>query len=415
MNILFLVKFYQPFDRGGSEWSTHDLAKLLVSKGHSVTIITPNYGHKSQQVIEKINVERIPFPIKLKDNKGKISPFWTNNTLWYLYSFIYTLYFCKKNNVDIIHIHSNEFIPAAVITSFIKKIRTVVTFRDYQVLCPLGFCLWYKKRTCNLRTYFTKDFTFLWNNYVEKRNILVFLFLFIAVFRAKIMQTIMKSLSRRVNLKIAVSKKVRDIFMENGVGNIEVIHNPILVRGNYKTSNKTILYVGKFSPGKGVDKLVEIIPNILKRLKNVRIILIGSGILEAEVKNKLREYARNKTVQITGQLAHKKVLEHIKQAGLVVVPSIWQEPLPRSVIEALLSATPVAATNVGGISELLKDKAYGSLTGTKQEDIENGIVWAFKKRSKMKSNLIKDLKTLRKNFSEDVVNAYIKTYKNKFR
>ena len=183
MNILFLVKFYQPFDRGGSEWSTHDLAKLLTSRGNSVTILTPNYGYKSQEIIEKINVKRIPFPIKLKNPKGEIAPFWTNNMLWYLYSFIYCIYFCKKNKVDIIHIHSNEFIPAAVITSFITKIRTVVTFRDYQALCPLGFCLWDKKRACNLRAYFNEDFIFFWNNYVKSKNILVFFLLLLAALR----------------------------------------------------------------------------------------------------------------------------------------------------------------------------------------------------------------------------------------
>jgi len=412
MNILFLVKFYQPFDRGGSEWSTHDLAKLLTSRGYSVTILTPNYGYKRQQVIEKINIKRIPFPIKLKNPKGKIAPFWTNNTLWYLYSFIYCLYFCKKNKVDIIHIHSNEFIPAAVLTSFITKIRTVVTFRDYQALCPLGFCLWDKKRACNLQAYFTKDFIFFWNNYVKNKNIVIFPLLLLAVIRAKIMQTIVKFLSKHVNLKIAVSKKVRDIFMENDIGNVEVIHNPILVSGSYKNSESTIVYVGKFSPGKGVNKLIEIIPNLLKRLKNVRIILIGSGQLEKEVKNSMKDYIKNKRVFITGQLAHEQVLKHVKQAGLVVVPSIWQEPLPRSVNEALLSATPVVATNVGGINEVLKDGVYGSLTGTKSKKIEDGIVSVFKKRSKIKSNLLKDIKVLRKNFSQDVVNAYIGAYKN---
>jgi len=239
--------------------------------------------------------------------------------------------------------------------------------------------------------------------------------LLLAALRSKIMQTIIKFLSKYIDVKIAVSKKVRDIFMENEIENVEVIHNPVLVSSNHKNSKSTIVYVGKFSPGKGVNLLIKIIPNLLKRLKKVQIILIGSGQLEKEVKNSMKDYVKNKRVFITGQLTHGQVLEHMNQAGLVVVPSIWQEPLPRSVIEALLSTTPVAATNVGGISELLKDGVYGSLTGTKPEDIENGIIWAFKKRSKMNSNLIKDLKTLRKNFSQDVVNAYINAYKNKSR
>ncbi len=56
MKILFLAKFYQPFDRGGSEWSTRDLAYLLTGNGHSVTVVTPNFGAKSKDTIDKINL-----------------------------------------------------------------------------------------------------------------------------------------------------------------------------------------------------------------------------------------------------------------------------------------------------------------------------------------------------------------------
>ena len=61
MKILFLVKFYMPFDRGGSEWSTHDLAKLLTARGHKVTILTPNYGAKKEERLDGIAVKRFPF------------------------------------------------------------------------------------------------------------------------------------------------------------------------------------------------------------------------------------------------------------------------------------------------------------------------------------------------------------------
>ena len=138
MRILFLVKFYPPYDRGGSEWSTRDLAKLLTDEGVEVLILTPNYGQKSREKIDDISIHRIPFPIKLKNPKSKIAPFWTNNLLWFVYSSIYCVYFCIKNRIDIVHVHSNEFIPSALAAKTFLKKPTVVTFRDYQSLCSLG-------------------------------------------------------------------------------------------------------------------------------------------------------------------------------------------------------------------------------------------------------------------------------------
>src|SRR3989344_7639259 len=142
MTILFLVKFFQPFDRGGSEIRTYELARSLVKNGDRVNIITPNYGAKATEIVEGIKIFRMPFPIKLKNSKDQIAPFWTNNITWFLFSTIYCIYICLKEDAKIIHAQNNEFIPAAAITSFLLKKKSIVTFRDYQSICPLGFCLW---------------------------------------------------------------------------------------------------------------------------------------------------------------------------------------------------------------------------------------------------------------------------------
>lgn len=412
MKILFLVKFYQPFDRGGSEWSTHDLAKLLVDKGHLVTIVTPNYGAQTHEVIGKIKIHRLPFPIKLKNPKSKIAPFWTNNILWFFYSFIFVLYFSIRNRIEVIHIHSNEFIPGATLAGMITKTPTVVTFRDYQAICPLGFCLWHRNKACNIKTYVSDDFNFFYQNYVNRKSRLVYLLLLVASIRAKAMQAVIKYFSKRINLKVAVSKKVQKIFTENGLADLEVIHNPILVNGQKNDSSNTILYVGKFSKGKGIDLLVEAIPEVLKSLKMSHFKLIGAGNLEDEIKKKIDRYNLGKKVKLTGQLSHQETLSQIKRAGLVVVPSVWQEPLPRSAIESLLLSTPVVATNVGGIEEVIKDNTYGILTDPRSDELGKSIIKAFKNKKRLKTNILKDMDVLKKHFSKDCVNSYLKVYRS---
>ncbi|MEM4623747.1 MAG: glycosyltransferase, partial [Desulfurococcaceae archaeon] len=48
-------------------------------------------------------------------------------------------------------------------------------------------------------------------------------------------------------------------------------------------------------------------------------------------------------------------------ADLIVVPSIWQDPCPSTILEALASCKPVVAYPVGGIPEILKPLGYGFL------------------------------------------------------
>lgn len=412
MKILFLVKFFQPFDRGGSEWSTNDLAQNLVKKGHTMTIITPNYGAEDREVKNGIEIVRMPFPIKLRHPKDTIAPFWTNNLLWFIFSSLYCLRFAIKNRPHIIHIQNNEFIPAGVIASMISNIPSVITFRDYQALCNLGFCLWKSDKACHFKNYIKKDFNFFYHNYIDKKNVLKYLILMFAVLRAKFMQEIVKICVSKATLRVAVSKKVADIFKSNRININKVIHNVVNISSNPSTKLRNeIIYVGKLSKGKGVDMLSQELPSLTKILKGVVFKIIGSGHLEKDLKKIIKVNNLSSKVLFTGQLDHEKVLKEIKTASLVIIPSIWQEPLSRSLIETLLSGTPVVATNVGGSEEIVK-KEYGLLVDPNPNNLRKSIVQGFLKKDKFKQNLLKDLRILRNHFSNETTYEYEKVYQN---
>lgn len=410
MKILFLVKFYEPFDRGGSEWSTHDLAKLMVKSGHKVTILTPNYGTASHEVIEGIEIQRFPF-IKLRNPKGPIAPFWTNNLIWFIYTTFLCIFHSFKKDIDIIHAHSNEFIPAAALASDVLKKPSVVTFRDYQSLCSLGFCLWKKNRACNLIEFITSDFPFFYQNYVSGKNPFIYLVLLTAAIRARLMQKIIYFFAQKIDYKIAVSQRVAQIFKTNGVKEIVKIHNPVII--NTKISEKStneIIYIGKFSKGKGIDMLFEKIKSILDENPKSYFKIIGSGHLEKSLKNKVIKLHLAKKVIFCGQISHNQVLSEVKKAGIVVVPSIWPEPLPRSAVETLLSGTPVIATDVGGLKEVVRNNLYGILCKPKPSDLQQAITKGFRIKNTLKKNIVKDLAKLRKHFTEDVSRSYEKIY-----
>lgn len=410
MNILYLVKFYEPFDRGGSEWSTHDLAKLLIGKGHKVTVLTPNYGRESGEILDGIVVRRFPFFKKLKNPKGEITPWWTNNIIWFVYTSIICTVYTIREKFDVIHVHSNEFLPAAVVAGALTKKPTVATFRDYQVICNFGFCLWHKKKSCNLKEYLTGDFKFFYENYVQDKNPLKFSGLYFAAIRSWLVTKILFYFAVQIKHKIAVSKQLSTIFKANGIKNMQTIHNPVIVHTSLKKRRNEITYIGKFSKGKGVDLLVEAIPQIIKKFKNLKFKFVGSGVLDKYLREKTRKYNLQDKVIFTGRVDHQQAIKFAAESSLVVVPSIWPEPLPRSVIETILGGTPVVATKVGGVEEIVKNDIYGMLAQPNRESLKDAIVKALAKRDTYRRNIKNDLKTLKDHFSAESLQKYLEIY-----
>lgn len=411
MKILFLVKFYQPFDRGGSEWSTHDLAMLLSQKKHDVTIVTPNYGSRSRQTIGRVNIIRMPFPKKISDPKQTITPWWTNNIFWIIISCFFCLKYTLKEKIDVIHVHSNEFLPAAVITSTILRKPTVATFRDYQAICSLGFCLWNKNKRCSFKEFINSDLAFFLENYVSSKNQITRFILTIAAIRSRIYQKIIFYFAQRINYKVAVSEKVLEIFEANGIKGLRVINNPVLVK-NSKQRKKlnNIIYIGKLSKGKGVDLLVDSLPYVFTKLPKVKLQIIGSGHLEDLLKEKSKTSYIDNKIRFKGQMSHNSVLEKIGESSLVIVPSIWPEPLPRTILESILLKTPVVATNVGGNKEIIKNNIYGLICKPQKQELAETIVQAYNQKEKFIKNITKDVKMLRKRFSSDVLRSYYLIY-----
>ncbi len=411
MKFLFLVKYFEPFDRGGSEWSTENLARLLAQKGHKIKIITPNYGYEKKYSLRSgYEIHRMPFPIKSKDTKSTIAPYWTNNIVWFFYTTLYVLIIAIKGNYEVIHIQNNEFIPAGVTTAAILRKKSVITFRDYQILCPLSFCFWRGKRSCDLTT-FGQDINFFIQNYTEN-NITTKIVVNISAYRAYIIAKLLKYIASTANVKVAVSKSVAEVFTKNGIKDVKVLDNVVLINKKNLSGKKqeTVVYVGKLSPGKGVDVFMYCLKPVISKLKNAKVLFIGSGLL----KNQLEAYITNNQlearVQILGQRPHNATLAIVRSSKLVVVPSTWPEPLPRSVIETLLLGIPVVATNTGGIPEVLSAK-YGRLTPVKNSVMMSStIISVFQKSGQYSKNIKADMAKLQKRFSKNAVENYEKIY-----
>jgi glycosyltransferase involved in cell wall biosynthesis len=100
---------------------------------------------------------------------------------------------------------------------------------------------------------------------------------------------------------------------------------------------------------KGVDFLIE-----LARSIDATFEIVGDG----PESQRLRAGAPDNVV-FRGRLDHDEVLERIKSAALVVVPSRWFEGFPMTVLEAFSAGTPVIASRIGSLAEVVEDGVSG--------------------------------------------------------
>jgi glycosyltransferase involved in cell wall biosynthesis len=159
----------------------------------------------------------------------------------------------------------------------------------------------------------------------------------------------------------AVSQALRGACVEVGVPaeRVQVISNSIDTAAyappapvDWATRAPAILYVGSLIPRKGVDTLVAAMPALLAALPGVRLAIIGDGPEEAALRRQAEALSLAGQVDFLGFQPQAVVRAWMQRARLFVLPS-REEGQGVVLLEALASGTPVVASRVGGIPEVL--------------------------------------------------------------
>jgi glycosyltransferase involved in cell wall biosynthesis len=118
-----------------------------------------------------------------------------------------------------------------------------------------------------------------------------------------------------------------------------------------------VLYAGRIGREKGVDVLVRAWAEMAATEPGGHLVVVGSPSLGADPADSARYQAELRELAtglaVTWVPAQRDVLALIQAADVAVAPSLWPEPLSRSVMEPLACGVPVVATNVGGNPEIL--------------------------------------------------------------
>jgi glycosyltransferase involved in cell wall biosynthesis len=132
---------------------------------------------------------------------------------------------------------------------------------------------------------------------------------------------------------------------------------------------KIILYSGRLLAMKGIDDLVEAIPKVTRKVGNHDVLFVFAGPGDSSnYKKKLDKLGVKSDYLFTGSLPRNKLLNIIKKAELAVLPS-YNENCPYAILESMSCGTPVVASNVGGIPEIITNEVDGLLVEPGQPEM----------------------------------------------
>ena len=202
------------------------------------------------------------------------------------------------------------------------------------------------------------------------------------------------------------------------IGSLYVDEQFFYCKKNLKERNNKIGFFGTLSESKGVDKLCEALIRIRDYLeeKDVEVVIGGDGPLYNYIKEMIDKNDLHDRINVVGWVQHEKIPDYLNEIKLLILPSI-SEGLPNIILEAMACRTPVLATPVGAIPDIIKDGKTGFilekntpeyiskniirvLECPKLEEITNNAYRLFKRRFTYDAALNRYIRIFRKLLQE---------------
>ena len=327
MKIAIINTLYAPNKVGGAEKSVQTLAENFSDLGNEVIVIClgkEDANYKLNGVIihaVKIKNDFWPFEINNKNSFHKL--------IWHLKD--------ASNNKynDFLHHLFLDYKPDVLLTNNISgfstkvwriasnlNIKIVHTLRDYYLQCPKSTKFKNGLNCTNL----CNDCNFL--SIPKKKD------------------------SSKVNYLIGISNYILSDHIDKGY--FKGVQNEVIFNG-FETQKKSINsrevtnvfgFIGQVNKTKGIELILESFSNLSESSWK----LLIAGTVDEKYLKHLNKINNSIQIEYLGYVDSSKFFEMI---DVLIVPSLWNEPFGRVVIESILHSKPVIASNVGGIPELL--------------------------------------------------------------
>ncbi len=180
---------------------------------------------------------------------------------------------------------------------------------------------------------------------------------------------------------LAISPAVVDIYATHNIDREKMFIIPPVIdyeylnklRNNYvpetdSTKQYDILFIGRLTPEKGVDILIDAISRLESQL---RLLIIGDGPHRKGLERLSEKVNVSDRVIFHGWLPYEKVIDLYLSSQLFVHPARWPEPFGRTVVDAMALRVPIIAADSGGPPWILQDTGLTFQPGNTEQLAKN--------------------------------------------
>ncbi|MCB9802592.1 glycosyltransferase family 4 protein [Candidatus Nomurabacteria bacterium] len=368
MKIGIISNLYPPFIRGGAEVIAALEAEGLKEAWQHVFVISSRPfkgGHAfrtSKDANENLEIYRF-FPLNfyyyLNDFKfpALIRLFWHLFDIFNIFSYFKIKKILLAEKPDLVITH-NLMGLGFLIPYLLRrlKIRHFHTLHDVQLSVPSGLILKGQENSWQIR-----------------------------FFKILGYPKLMRRLFASPELVISPSKFLLNYYQEQGFftkSKKVVIPNPIKNTINLpkKASyNLELLFLGQIHKAKGILDLIEVFKTIDFPALNLQVVGVGADLEEAK-----RLAKDDQRIKFHGWMSHQEMLPIIQKADILVVPSLCYENSPTVIYEMLALGTPILASEIGGVAELISEGKNGwTYPAGDQEILKKKIINLYQQREKI--------------------------------
>ena len=343
MKILMVNKFLYP--NGGSETYMMNLGAYYTSLGHEVQY----FGMEDERNIIGNNVKSYVSNIAFHVRGDRIKK------LTYPFRIIYSQEARRKIRAvihdfhpDIAHMHNINFqITPSIIYELRKyKIPVIQTVHDYQMICP-NHMLYQVVNGSPCEKCVSGSYYHCVKEKCIHGSRLRSIIAAIEAYYYRYRKTY-----HLVDRYIAPSEFLANKLSQGGIPpeKIKILHNFVVAATmpEQTKGEKYALYFGRLSQEKGIGMLIE----VCKELPDIQFVFAGTGPLESLL-------AGAENIQYIGFTTGEKLNSLIRNAKFSLLPSVWFENCPLTILESQALGTPVIGSDYGGIPELIENGKSG--------------------------------------------------------
>jgi glycosyltransferase involved in cell wall biosynthesis len=329
--VLLIHNFYQY--PGGEDTVFSAEKELLSGRGHEVMELTDTNLRLNQMS-------------SLRAAKNAV---WSNETASKIERLI------ERNHPDIAHVHNTWMMISPSVYYSLKKanIPVVQTLHNYRLLCPNAL-LFRDNKVCEDCMRFPIPipgiFHKCYRGSITQSAIIAAMLTY---------HRVIHTWKNQIDFYIAISEFARKKFLQGGLQSDKLVVKPNFIEfptQNHDYDRNYAFYAGRLSIEKGVRILVDAWKSHVP--SNILLRIAGEG---PEREMVIQLISQKENSEYLGYLGKESLRITIQKAKFVIVPSVCYETFSMSILEAFVSSTPVIASRIGALAELVRDGETGLL------------------------------------------------------